>query len=118
MTNRKQRMDRLESSLTPTEAMLLWMAEAHAFETVEEYARHLKGKPDSAWPLHHLGNQMTASVEQALKGKPKPEINRAVRQAVHPLQVVGPDHRRLSLPPVAAKLPSFGNFCSVLRVVH
>ncbi len=59
MTNRKQRMNKLESDLTPQQAMLLWMTEAHSFETVEAYARHLKGKPDSAWPLPRLGDQMT-----------------------------------------------------------
>ena len=60
---------------------MLWMAEAHQFETLEEYAYYMKTQPDNAWPLRRLGDQMTASVEQALKRRPKEEINRAMRKA-------------------------------------
>ena len=55
--------------------------EAHKFGTVEEYAQSLKGQPDSAWPLPRLGNQMETSVKQSLKGRPREEIHRAIRQA-------------------------------------
>ena len=81
MSSGKRRLDKLETNLTPKQAMLLWMAKAHSFENLTAYAQHLKTQPDSAWPLHRLGDQMTRSVEQALKGKPKEEINRALRRA-------------------------------------
>ncbi len=48
MTTRKQRMNKLESDLTPTQAVLFWMNEAHQFETIQEYATYLKTQPDSA----------------------------------------------------------------------
>jgi hypothetical protein len=74
-------MDKLESNLSPTQAVLLWMNEAHEFGSIEEYARYLKTQPDSVRPIRRLVEQMTTSVEQAKKGKPKPEIHRALRQA-------------------------------------
>ena len=80
MTNRKQRMDKLETSLTPRQAVLLWMAEAHQFGTMEEYAQSLKDLPDSAWPLPRLGNQVETSVKQSMKGRPKEESGRSFRE--------------------------------------
>ena len=81
MTSGKRRLDKLESNLTPKQAMLHWMAEAHQFGSLEEYARHMKTQPDNAWPLRRLGDQIRAAVEQTLKGRPKEEINRAQHQA-------------------------------------
>ena len=81
MSGGKRRLEKLEGHLTPKQAALLWMAEAHQFETLEGYSIHMKTQPDSAWPIGRLGDQMKASVEQALKGKPKEEVNLALRQA-------------------------------------
>ena len=46
MPSRDSRLDKLESQLTPKQAMLLWMAEAHQFQTLEEYAAHMKTQSD------------------------------------------------------------------------
>ncbi|MFQ6028639.1 MAG: hypothetical protein ACE5Q6_14225 [Dehalococcoidia bacterium] len=81
MKSSKRRLDKIELHLTPRQAVLLWMEEAHQFGTLEEYAHHMKTQPDSAWPLRRLGDQMAASVERALKGKPKAEIWQTLRQA-------------------------------------
>ena len=81
MSTAKRRVEKLESGLTPKQAILLWLQEAHAFNGIEEYVRHLKTQPDSAAPLHKLPIQVEEGVKQTLKGKPKEEIDRAVRQA-------------------------------------
>ncbi len=81
MTSGKRRLEKLEGHLTPKQAALLWMAEAHQFGTLEGHALHLKTQPHSAWPLRRLGAQMRVSVEQSLKGKPEVGINLALRQA-------------------------------------
>ena len=39
MTSGKRRLDKLEEHLTPKQAALLWMAEAHQFETLEGHSR-------------------------------------------------------------------------------
>ncbi len=79
MTSGKRRLEKLEGHLTPKQAALLWMAEAHQFGTLEGHALHLKTQPHSAWPLRRLGAQMRVSVEQSLKGKP--EVGMALHQA-------------------------------------
>ncbi len=81
MSNAKRRLDQLESGLTPKQAILLWLQEAHAFRGIEGYVRYLKTQPDSAAPLHKLTNQVEEGVKQRLKGKPREEIDKAVRQA-------------------------------------
>ena len=77
----KRRIEKLETGLTPKQAILLWLQEAHAFNTIEEYVRHLKTQPDSAAPLNKLTAQVEEGVKQTLKGQPREEIDRAVRQA-------------------------------------
>ena len=81
MTTAKRRVEKLESGLTPKQAILMWLQEAHAFNTIEEYVRHLKIQPDSAAPLYRLTSQVAESVKQTLKGQPREEIDKAVRQA-------------------------------------
>ena len=56
MSNAKRRLDQLESGLTPKQAMLLWLQEAHAFRGIEEYVRHLKTQPDNAAPWQEASN--------------------------------------------------------------
>ena len=63
-----RRVEKLETGLTPKQVILLWLQEAHAFNTIEEYVRHLKTQPDSTWPI----DKLTTQVE---------EIDRAVYQA-------------------------------------
>ena len=78
-TNR--RVQKLEAGLTPKQAILLWIQEAHAFHSVEDYVSDLMNQPKSAWPMVRLPDQVEAKVRESLKGQPKEEINRAVRQA-------------------------------------
>ena len=77
----RRRVEKLETGLTPKQAILLWLQEAHAFSGIEEYVRHLKDQPDSAAPLHKLTTQVAEGVKQTLNGKPRDEIDRSIRQA-------------------------------------
>ena len=54
---------------------------AHGFNTIFEYIHHLKGQPDSAAPIPRLTDQVAEAVKQTLKGHPREEIDKAVRQA-------------------------------------
>jgi hypothetical protein len=82
MTSSKRRLDKLQVSLTPKQAILLWMEEAHQYDTMEQYARSLKGGPNSAWPLATLPEQVAVGVQQALKGQAREGVSRGMRQAV------------------------------------
>jgi hypothetical protein len=82
MTTSKRRLDKIEVSLTPKQAILLWMEEAHQYDAMEQYVQSLKPGPESAWPLCVLPEKVSTAVEQAMKGRPKPEVARVARQAV------------------------------------
>ena len=81
MSKNIQRVAKLETGLTPKQAILLWFQEAHGFNTIFEYIRHLKGQPDTAAPIPRLTDQVAEAVKQTLKGHPREEIDKAVRQA-------------------------------------
>jgi hypothetical protein len=74
MANSKRRLDKLEVSLTPKQTILLWMEEAHQYDTMEQYVRSLKPGPDSAWPLCLLPEKVSTAVEQVVKGRPRQEV--------------------------------------------
>ena len=80
MTNRKRRVEKLETGLTPAQAILLWLHEAHSFHGIKEYARDPSDKPDSEAPIDKLTTQVADAVKQILKGQPREEINKAVRK--------------------------------------
>ena len=81
MSKNIQRVAKLETGLTPKQAILLWFQEAHGFNTIFEYIHHLKGQPDSAAPIPRLTDQVAEAVKQTLKGQPREDINRAISQA-------------------------------------
>jgi len=76
-----KRVEKLESGLTPKQAMLLWLQEIRSFGSVEDYVRQLKTQPETAWPIPRLTQQVAAPVKNALKGMPREQINQAIRQA-------------------------------------
>jgi hypothetical protein len=77
-----RRLDHLEDSLSPQEAVLRWLAEAHEFPTLPDYVQSLKGQPPSVFPLYRLPEEMEASVRAGLKGEKRERIVQAVRAAV------------------------------------
>ena len=81
MSNAKRRAKKLDSNLTPKQAVLLWMQEVHAFTGFKEYFFHLKKQPHTYSPVSRLINQVAEGVKQTLKGRPQEEIDQAVRQA-------------------------------------
>jgi hypothetical protein len=57
-----RRIAKVEASLTPEQAVLRWLAEAHAFPTLADYVRSLIGGPETAWPLVAIPRQLEASI--------------------------------------------------------
>jgi hypothetical protein len=96
MASSKRRLDKLEVSLTPKQAILLWMEEAHQYDTMEQYARSLKPGPDSSWPLAILPEKVASAVEQAMKGRSKQEIARVARQAIRDVLFLFHLHQRVN----------------------
>ncbi len=80
-TPNNRRLHKLEMSLTPRQAVILWMTEAHQFPSLYDYMLSLRNKPKNATPLYRLHDQMEKAVTESMQGKPKDEAHRAVRSA-------------------------------------
>ena len=81
MRTGKRRIEKLETGLTPKQAFILWLKDAHSFDGIKEYVQYLKDQPESAAPIPRLTDQVEQAVKQRLKGRPREEIDKAVRQA-------------------------------------
>ncbi len=65
-----RRIEELEDrGLSPREAVMLWMREAHAFGSTEKYARWLLDQPDEAYPLIRMPAQVVGAVRARNKGQ-------------------------------------------------
>jgi len=73
-----KRLDHLENSLTSLEAVLLWLAEAHAHPSVTAYVLTLKDGPLSGYPLVRLPDLVEPGVRAAHKGEPRSDVDHAV----------------------------------------
>jgi hypothetical protein len=66
-------VDALETSLSPTQLILRWLDEAHAFGDLESYVRSQLIEPSSEGPLDRLAREAASGVRMSLRGK-RPEI--------------------------------------------
>ena len=96
MNTARRRIEKLKTALSPKQAILLWLQEAHSFNTVEEYVRHLKDQRDIAWPIDRLTTQVEEAVKQDRKGQPNEKINRAIRSAYRDVLFLFYLHQRVN----------------------
>ncbi|MDR3470091.1 MAG: hypothetical protein P4M09_00100 [Devosia sp.] len=78
----RRRLDRLEQSLGPKEAILRWLEEAHRFPSVVEYARATIDVPESSQPSIRIIEQVAAAVHRTRRGRSDDELERAVRRGI------------------------------------
>jgi hypothetical protein len=57
-----RRLAKLEAGITPTEAVLAWLAEAHTYPTLPEHVASIHDAPSEAWPLVRIAAQVKTSV--------------------------------------------------------
>ena len=82
MAKRERKLDEFEESLTPTQAAIRWMKEAHEHGSLREYALSLVGQPDTKAPLYRLHDLVIPGLEKRLKGVPPEEKSRIIRRAL------------------------------------
>ena len=56
--------------LTPKEAVICWMREAHQFDSLLDYGRWLMDQPDAAYPLVRMPGQVVAALRKRNRGTP------------------------------------------------
>jgi len=65
-----RRLDEVEHNLSPREAVIRWMREAHAFGSLGNYFRWLMEQPDDVYPLVKMPAQVVGQVRARNKGVP------------------------------------------------
>ena len=57
-----KRLDKIERSLTPKQAVILWLQEIQQYRNAVEYAQFLRGQPESARPLYKITKQISQTI--------------------------------------------------------
>jgi len=76
------RLARVEASLTPTELVVRWLAEAHAYDDLGSYSAALLDADPSTYPMDRLAREARASATERTRGRPRAEADRAVGAAI------------------------------------
>jgi hypothetical protein len=77
-----RRVTAIEASLSPTELVLRWLDEAHAFGDLESYVRSLLAEPSLEGPLDRLVREAAQGVRTSLRGKRPEVVGTAIRSAL------------------------------------
>lgn len=103
MSTAKSRLDNVEACLTPKQAVILWMEEAHQFPIMAEHVDSLVGGPDIAWPMYRLPDQVAEATKKAMKGRSQEEVSRAVRDAIRDVAFLFHLHQQANSKVLSAK---------------
>lgn len=77
-----RRLDKIDETLTPTQLVLRWVAEAHAHESLEAYVRSIIDAPGDQQPLDRLCREAHDGAQARLRGKPAEQVRAAVRSSL------------------------------------
>jgi hypothetical protein len=77
-----RRVAAIEASLSPTQLVLRWLDEAHAFVDLESYVRSQLAEPSAEGPLDRLAREAAAGARVSLRGKRPEIVDAAVRSAL------------------------------------
>ena len=77
-----RRLAAAETSLTPTQLVLRWLDEAHAFGDLESYVRSQLAEPSVEGPLDRLAREAASGARASLRGKRPEAIDAAVSSAL------------------------------------
>jgi hypothetical protein len=76
-----RRLDKIEKSLTPKQAVILWLQSTAQYRNMLEYVQYLKDLPASEAPLYKITKKVSQSIREAMKGQPQREVEQAVYRA-------------------------------------
>jgi hypothetical protein len=78
----ERRLGAIESSLSPTQLVLRWLDEAHAFGDLKSYVRWQLAEPSFEGPLDHLAHEAVGGVRMSMRGKRPEVVDTAIRSAL------------------------------------
>ncbi|MBA3688435.1 MAG: hypothetical protein H0W81_06375 [Chloroflexi bacterium] len=82
MTSAERRLAKIEAALDPTALVLRWIAEAHAHDDLSAYIGALLETGPDSFPMDRLAREAKAGATQRNRGRPRPEVDQAVRTAI------------------------------------
>jgi hypothetical protein len=77
-----RRVAAVETSLSPTQLVLRWLAEAHAFGNIESYVASLLAADSPVAPLDRLAREAVHGTRTGMRGKRAELVDAAVRSAL------------------------------------
>jgi hypothetical protein len=77
-----RRLTRIEESLSPTQLVLRWLEEAHAFGDVPAYTAAVLAKDPPELPLDRLAREASRGARSSTRGKRPEIVDAAVRTAL------------------------------------
>ena len=77
-----RRVRAIETAITPTQLVLRWLDEAHAFGDLESYVRAQLAEPSAEGPLDRLAHEAVSGVRASLRGKRPEVVDAAIRSAL------------------------------------
>jgi hypothetical protein len=78
----ERRLGAIEASLSPTQLVLRWLDEAHAFGDLESYVRWQLAEPSFEGPLDRLAHEAVGGVRMSMRGKRPEVVDTAIRSAL------------------------------------
>ena len=78
----EKRIDKIAKSLTPKQALIVWMEEAHKFESLDKYAIQVIERPEDFPHLGDIVEQVELAVLDRTQGEPEEKVRKAIRNAV------------------------------------
>ena len=78
----ERRLAAVEAALTPTELVVAWLAEAHAFGSLEDAVRSMLAAPEPVPPPDELARAAVDGARSRMKGKSAEERDRAIDTAL------------------------------------
>jgi hypothetical protein len=78
----EHRLGALEAALTPTQLVLRWLDEAHAFGDLESYVRSQLAEPSAEGLLDRLAREAASGARASLRGRRPEIVHPAVRTAL------------------------------------
>jgi hypothetical protein len=104
----RSRLDRVEAHLPALATVLLWLAEAHAFGSLEAYVRWLVDQPVEAWPLVRFPAQIRSGIMASRAPRSTPVeavVREAIREAVLRFALIFETNRACLAAAVEAEQP-------------
>jgi hypothetical protein len=77
----KRRLDKLEGSLSPKEAVIHWLTEAHTYGSLPAYVESLIDQPDTAQPFIAVPAQVEKAVFESMRGQRSAFVKKVMREA-------------------------------------